>query len=70
MSIDRAKIRWNGWGWTAHRDDLSAREDIWKWLAGELGMPALLATPARPIDEITLPSSRLSPSDRNALEFL
>jgi alkyldihydroxyacetonephosphate synthase len=70
MSIDRTKIRWNGWGWTAHRDDLSAREDIWKWLAAELGMPALLATPARPIDEITLPSSRLSPSDRNALEIL
>ncbi len=48
MTVDRTKIRWNGWGWTAHQDDLAGREDVWAWLAGELGMPALLATPARP----------------------
>ena len=47
MSIDRSKISWNGWGWAAHKDALAAREDVWAWLAEELGMPSLLATPAR-----------------------
>ncbi len=61
MTIDRAKFRWNGWGWAAHQDALSAREEVWSWLAAELGMPALLATPARPLDSIALPPSRLAP---------
>jgi alkyldihydroxyacetonephosphate synthase len=61
MTIERNKIRWNGWGWTAHSDDLAGREEIWTWLAGELGMPALLATPARALESITLPVSRLTP---------
>jgi alkyldihydroxyacetonephosphate synthase len=59
MSIDRAKIRWNGWGWTAHKDELAGREALWAWLAGELGMPALLATPARPLESVALPPTRL-----------
>jgi alkyldihydroxyacetonephosphate synthase len=62
MTIDRTKIRWNGWGWAAHKDALAAREDVWSWLAGELGMPALLATPARALESIALPPSRL-PAD-------
>ncbi len=60
MTIDRTKIRWNGWGWAAHKDDLAGREDLWNWLASELGMPALLATPARPLESITLPATRLT----------
>ncbi len=60
MTIDRTKIRWNGWGWTAHKDELAGREELWSWLAGELGMPALLATPARPLESITLPAVKLS----------
>ncbi|MEI9989420.1 MAG: FAD-binding oxidoreductase [Rhizomicrobium sp.] len=59
MTIERGKIRWNGWGWTAHKDELAGREEVWSWLAGELGMPALLATPARPLDSIALAPSRL-----------
>src|SRR6185437_9768928 len=60
MSIERTKIRWNGWGWAAHKDELAGREEVWTWLAGELGMPALLATPARPLESIALPPSKLS----------
>ena len=60
MSTDRTRIRWNGWGWTAHQDDLAGREALWTWLAGELGMPALLATPARALDSIVLRPTRLS----------
>jgi len=68
MTIDRTKLRWNGWGWSAHKDGLGAREDVWAWLANELGMPALLATPARPIEDIELPSARLSGTERGAFQ--
>src|SRR5471030_293856 len=61
MTIDRTKIRWNGWGWAAHKDELAGREEIWSWLAAELGMPALLATPARTLESITLPPAKLPP---------
>lgn len=59
MGIPRHQIRWNGWGWTAHQDNLSGRESFWRWLAHELGMPALLATPPRPLEELSLPAPRL-----------
>jgi alkyldihydroxyacetonephosphate synthase len=61
MGIARRQIRWNGWGWAAHQDALAARESVWRWLAGELGMPALLATPPRPLDDIALPVPKLTP---------
>ncbi len=65
MAVDRKSLRWNGWGWAAHKDELAARDDVWTWLASELGMPSLLATPARALEEIALPDSRLS-SDQHA----
>jgi alkyldihydroxyacetonephosphate synthase len=64
MSIERDKIRWNGWGWVAHKDALAGREEVWTWLAEELGMPSLLATPARDIADIQLPQSRLHADSR------
>ncbi len=64
MSQDRTKLRWNGWGWVAHKDDVAQREDVWSWLATEMGMPALLATPARPLEGLTLPDSKLSLQNR------
>ncbi len=64
--MDRTKIRWNGWGLVAQRDEMAAREDIWAWLAGQLGMPNLLATPARPLEEIALAPSRLVPEHKQA----
>ena len=60
MSIERSKIRWNGWGWTAQESTLAEQEVLWTWLAGELGMPALLSTPARALENIQLAPSRLS----------
>jgi alkyldihydroxyacetonephosphate synthase len=62
MSIDRSKIQWNGWGWAAHKDSIP--DAAWPWIAAELGMPSLLATPARPLEEIALPASRLDPDER------
>jgi alkyldihydroxyacetonephosphate synthase len=64
MSIDRTKISWNGWGWAAHKDDVAGNEAAWSWLAEELGMPSLLATPARPLEDIALAPSRMDPSER------
>lgn len=64
MGIERGKMRWNGWGWAAHKDALARREDLWKFLADELGMPSLLATPPRSLDEIEIAPSRLSAADR------
>jgi alkyldihydroxyacetonephosphate synthase len=65
--MDRRTIRWNGWGLTRHQDELGGREDVWAWLASELGMPNLLSTPARALEEITLAPSRLEASHRQAL---
>jgi alkyldihydroxyacetonephosphate synthase len=64
MNTDRSRIRWNGWGWTAHKDELAGRDELWTWLAGELGMPALLATPARPLESIALAPARLTAQRR------
>jgi alkyldihydroxyacetonephosphate synthase len=67
MTIERGKIKWNGWGWSAHKDALAGREEIWTWLAAELGMPALLATPARALDDIVLAEPRLDDAARAKL---
>ena len=67
MSIDHSNIRWNGWGWTAHKDKLAEQDGLWTWLAAELGMPALLATPARPLESIAVVPSRLTAAERARL---
>jgi len=67
MPLDRHKLRWNGWGWRDHPDDLSGREEVWAWLAGELRMPALLLTPALPLEDARLPPSQLTEQDRRVL---
>ncbi len=67
MSIDHSKLRWNGWGLVAHNDPAEGREEVWNWLAAELGMPSLLATPARPLEELALPAPRLERDERAAL---
>ncbi|HVZ70248.1 MAG TPA: FAD-binding oxidoreductase [Rhizomicrobium sp.] len=63
--MDRRKIRWNGWGWNEAHDELSGRAELWTWLAHELGMPALLATPARELRDIDIPPSRLRGEERS-----
>jgi alkyldihydroxyacetonephosphate synthase len=65
--MDRRQIRWNGWGWAAHKDEIAARDEVWSWLADELGMPSLLATPARALDDISLVPSRLTADQRSHL---
>jgi len=67
MGVDRTETRWNGWGWTEHLDTLSHNQGVWYWIARELGMSALLTTPALPLSEIELPPSRLPTAALNAL---
>jgi alkyldihydroxyacetonephosphate synthase len=49
------------WG---HAADGGMPEAAWRWLADRLGMPALLATPARAMRDIALPPSRLPDAAR------
>ena len=63
--MDRTKLRWNGWG--PRPDALAERGEVWTWLAGELGMPALLATPSRALEDIALAPPRLGAGQRAAL---
>lgn len=62
MTFDTTRIRWNGWG---PRDEALA-EPAWRWLADALGMPALLATPPRALEDIALPPSQLPDAARDA----
>jgi alkyldihydroxyacetonephosphate synthase len=66
MSIDRTHLRWNGWGRTDQPDPLAGRDEVWSWLTGQFGMPALLATPPRALDSIALPAPRLGDRARTA----
>jgi alkyldihydroxyacetonephosphate synthase len=66
MSIDRANIRWNGWGRSDQPDPLAGRSEVWQWLAQAFGMPALLATPPRAMESITLPAPQLNDAARAA----
>lgn len=67
MSIDPERRRWNGWGLASHAEALETHEELWSWLAGELGMPSLLATPPRRLEDIALPQIRLAKEERDGL---
>ncbi len=64
--MDRARISWNGWGWVDKPAPLAQRPAVWPWLAELLGVPALLATPARALEDCTLRESRLNPAEIDA----
>jgi alkyldihydroxyacetonephosphate synthase len=55
----RDLLSWNGWGWAAHQSALRQRDAFWRWLTEALAMPALLATPPRPLSGALLPPSRV-----------
>lgn len=67
---DRIETRWNGWGPQDQADTLGARNEVWTWLARELGMPSLLATPARPLEELAIAPPRLTSEDRDKFVLL
>jgi alkyldihydroxyacetonephosphate synthase len=46
--------------WIRWQKEDTQTEPAWRWLADWTGMPALLATPPRPLDEMDEPASHLS----------
>jgi len=62
MTIDRRKLRWNGWGWIDAPDILGEHAPaVWEWMGKTLGLHPLPSTLAKPLSEITLPPVRLAP---------
>ncbi|HVV29108.1 MAG TPA: FAD-binding oxidoreductase [Rhizomicrobium sp.] len=62
------RMRW--YGWMAQDEALAAREPFWQWLAGAMGMPALLATPPRAPEDIALAPPRLDEAAREKFAVL
>jgi alkyldihydroxyacetonephosphate synthase len=56
--------------WIRWDVETAPAEPAWRWLAQSLGMPALLATPARPRGELNVPPSRLDEPARRKLSAL
>lgn len=71
MTIDRERLRWNGWGRQGTSYELGDRADaVWGWLAQTLGLEELPETPAVPLEEIELPPVRLTEADLTDLAAL
>ena len=59
MPVERKDTRWNGWGWVKAHNPLEGREAAFAWMAEALGTGALPHTPAKKLEEVTLPAPRL-----------
>jgi len=71
MSIERRKLRWNGWGWVDAPDVLGDKAPgVWKWMGESLNLPALPSTPAKGLSEIAVPEPRLPGSALDRLRQL
>jgi alkyldihydroxyacetonephosphate synthase len=70
MPIDRKQTRWNGWGWVGAHNPLEGREAVWTWIAAALGVGDLPETPAKPLEQISLPAPKLAPATRQALSAI
>ena len=69
MTIDRRKLRWNGWGLAHATFDMGHREtQVWDYIAKALGREQLPRTPAVPLPDILLPPSRLDETTLAALQ--
>ena len=61
MSFERKDLRWNGWGRRGEAFDLEGRDDaVWRWVSETLGIPSMTAAKGPEVEEISLPSGRLS----------
>ncbi|MDH7486736.1 MAG: FAD-binding oxidoreductase [Anaerolineae bacterium] len=65
--MSRDNLRWWGWGTLDQTYDLSERPGFWPFLSEELGLTGEERGPQADLDRITLPASRLSPDDLDAL---
>ncbi len=63
MTLDRSTLRWNGWGFARHDDNVAGADKLWSFLAEALGSGPLPHTPAKPLAECKLASSSLAFGD-------
>jgi alkyldihydroxyacetonephosphate synthase len=64
--IDRETLRWNGWGWRAHKEPAEDAPALWSYLAETLGCGALPLEGPAELDERAFPPSRLTEDAREA----
>jgi alkyldihydroxyacetonephosphate synthase len=67
MTIDRKTIRWNGWGAVAAHNPMEGRDAAWPWVAQAVNVASLTETPARALDSLPFPRSRLTGEPMAAL---
>lgn len=67
MTIERRTIRWNGWGAVAAHNPMEGRDSAWPWVADAVNMSALPDTPAKALDALPMPRSRLTGEPLEAL---
>jgi alkyldihydroxyacetonephosphate synthase len=67
MTIDRKTIRWNGWGAADAHNPMEGRDNAWPWVAQAVNVASLTDTPARPLDSLPMPRSRLTGDAMDAL---
>jgi alkyldihydroxyacetonephosphate synthase len=67
MTIDRKTIRWNGWGAVSAHSPMEGRDAAWPWVAQALNVASLPDTPARALDSLPMPRSRLTGEPMDAL---
>lgn len=71
MTIDRTKLRWNGWGWNDAPDMLGDRADaVWGWMAGRFGLKGLPSTPPKDLADIALPALKLGDAELETLRSM
>ncbi len=69
MTLDRRKLRWNGWGLAHASFDMGHREpQVWDYIARALGRDTLPRNPAVPLPDIQLAASRLDDTTLTALQ--
>jgi alkyldihydroxyacetonephosphate synthase len=57
MRYRREELRFNGWGLRSKSFDLRARDrEVWAFVSDALAMGELPSTPAKPLEEVALPS--------------
>ena len=68
MRTSREFLRWNGWGRVDVQFNTHGEEDaVWRFVAEALGTTSLPRTPAKTLEETSLPASRASESFLSSL---
>jgi len=71
MPYARSELRWNGWGLRSKGFDLGGNDEaVWRFVRDAVGLDSLPETPAKALEEITLPACRLDDAVQASLAEL